>query len=156
MPYKPKMTPKAASRARATGKAQAQTRRQMASPGRTTDAGAGSVASSAARLAISLANKAAGVSSNTKRSTGFMSAATKVASKPKRRIGTIGQAQGSVKAKAGKAIKAERKATGESLYDKKYYGKPSVNQRKPSAKVKPSSGRVSSRPNPKPRKGNQR
>lgn len=53
----------------------------------------------------------------------------------KRRIGTQGAARGSVKAKANKEIKRERKARGEYLYDKPTYGRKSVNAKMPKSVV---------------------
>lgn len=53
----------------------------------------------------------------------------------KRRVGSWGKAAGSVKAKANKEIKAERKKSGEWLYDKKSYGRKSVNAKMPKSVV---------------------
>lgn len=155
MPYKtPKMTPKAASRARAVGQANARTRRQLTSKGSVSESGVGNIPASLLKLGITAAkalksnakpNAAAGVSSRTKRSTGFMSSAYPgMANVSKRRVGTMGKATGTVGKQASKQIKAERKRTGEYLYEKEFYGKRSVNQTMPSVKVKPSSGRTSS------------
>lgn len=95
--------------------------------------------------AITKTNKAVGVSSVTKREGGFMPTARPWAENvSKRRVKGYGQAAGRVKAKANKEIKAERKATGERKYEKEFYGRRSVNQSKPTAKVKPSSKRMSS------------
>lgn len=112
----------------------------IAGSGRLSEGGAGGVGKAAARLAMSLANKKAGVSSVTKR-TGVAQADKKIATKSKRRIGTVGQAHGSVSKKAGKEIRAERKSSGEALYDKKYYGRKSVNQKMSKVPAKAKGGR---------------
>lgn len=55
----------------------------------------------------------------------------------KRRLGTIGQAVGRVKAKANKEIKIERKISADRVYDKTTYGYKTVNARKPKSPMKP-------------------
>jgi hypothetical protein len=59
----------------------------------------------------------------------------------KRRLGTIGKAAGSVKGKANKEITAERKRSGESIYDKATYGRNTVSGKKRSVPLKPSSNK---------------
>jgi hypothetical protein len=91
---------------------------------------------SPAKKEQTLRTQMAGESSTTKVTSGYRpmsNPATKNVTK--RRVGTQGQAVGSVKAKANKEIKRERKARGEYLYDKPSYGRKSVNGTMPKSRV---------------------